>query len=160
MNAQKGFTLIELMIVIAIIGILAAIAIPAYQDYTIKAKWATNVSDIEGVKSAIKNCMSLSANDGTKCDEITELNNHGFAGTVLPTPTYGVASKPIVLTGTAPKAPATTTTDGKVNIKFTGDTAVRSLVYDADCQMDTAGNISCTKKTTDTLGTYYPGDKR
>jgi len=50
---QKGFTLIELMIVVAIIGILAAIAIPAYQDYTIKAQVAEGPNMAAGVKTAV-----------------------------------------------------------------------------------------------------------
>ncbi len=50
---QKGFTLIELMIVVAIIGILAAVAIPAYQDYTIKSKITEASNLVAGVKQAI-----------------------------------------------------------------------------------------------------------
>ena len=50
---QKGFTLIELMIVIAIIGILAAIAIPAYQDYTIRAQVSEGLSLADGAKTAL-----------------------------------------------------------------------------------------------------------
>ena len=50
---QKGFTLIELMIVVAIIGILAAVAIPAYQDYTIKGKVTEASNLVAGVKEAI-----------------------------------------------------------------------------------------------------------
>ena len=58
MNAQKGFTLIELMIVIAIIGILAAIALPAYQDYTKRARAAEGLSLAGGAKTAVSEFYS------------------------------------------------------------------------------------------------------
>jgi type IV pilus assembly protein PilA len=57
-KAQAGFTLIELMIVVAIIGILAAVAIPAYQDYTVRAKVSEASSLIAPVKQAIAEAAS------------------------------------------------------------------------------------------------------
>jgi len=56
-KAQQGFTLIELMIVVAIIGILASVALPAYQTYTNKAKFSEIVLATTGVKSAIVVCV-------------------------------------------------------------------------------------------------------
>ena len=55
-SMQKGFTLIELMIVVAIIGILAAVALPAYQDYTIKAKFTEVIIGTAAAKTAVELC--------------------------------------------------------------------------------------------------------
>ena len=59
-QAQAGFTLIELMIVVAIIGILAAVAIPAYQDYVAKSKFAAALAEV----SPIKTGYEVALNDG------------------------------------------------------------------------------------------------
>ena len=59
---QQGFTLIELMIVVAIIGILAAIAIPAYQDYTIRAQVSEGLNLSAGAKAAIAEYFMDSGN--------------------------------------------------------------------------------------------------
>ncbi|WP_351118893.1 pilin [Psychrobacter sp. SMN/5/1215-MNA-CIBAN-0208] len=57
-NIQKGFTLIELMIVVAIIGILAAIAIPQYQNYIAKSQVSRVVGETGNLKTAVEDCMN------------------------------------------------------------------------------------------------------
>ncbi len=75
-TVQKGFTLIELMIVVAIIGILAAVALPAYQDYTIRAQASEGMSLASGLKIQVADVF---ADTGT----LTGLDS-GLAATGIP----------------------------------------------------------------------------
>ena len=65
---QKGFTLIELMIVVAIIAILAAIAIPAYSDYTIKAKTGSALASLASIKTNVALCLTENGMSADSCD--------------------------------------------------------------------------------------------
>ena len=83
---QKGFTLIELMIVVAIIGILAAVALPAYQDYTIRAQVTEGPAMTGGLKAAIGDYYSSKGawpadNENAVCGTTGNANCTNFAAT-------------------------------------------------------------------------------
>jgi len=122
-SLQKGFTLIELMIVVAIIGILAAVAIPAYQDYTVKAK----VSEATSLSSPARTAIGVACSDGTLSSNITQQTGLGLSAAGSYTGKYT----------SSVTAAGTSTTAGTVTIvmKAIGSSvgAGQTIVYTAAC---------------------------
>ena len=96
MNAQKGFTLIELMIVVAIIGILAAVAIPQYQSYIAKSQVSRVMGELGALRTSVETCV-LDGKTTAQCElGSTPSNLLTAAGPVL---VIGAAGANTTITG-------------------------------------------------------------
>jgi type IV pilus assembly protein PilA len=137
-SMQKGFTLIELMIVVAIIGILAAVALPAYQDYTVRAK----VSEVILAASSGKTAVS----------EFAQVN--GAMPLTASSPVTTQASKyvaSVAYTGT-------TGTDGKITVITTSaDTKIDTKQLDLTGTLTSTGQVTwvCTTGATAGIDAKY-----
>ena len=128
MKKQQGFTLIELMIVVAIIGILAAIAIPAYQDYTIRAKVQEGVN----LSNPARTALGIACSEGDLANQGTNVSL-GLATAA----SYG-ANSPVISSVSAAGGGAGATGTVLITFRTLGTNAIASgdvLQYEGLCNV-------------------------
>ncbi|MGE8559470.1 MAG: pilin [Acinetobacter sp.] len=146
MNAQKGFTLIELMIVVAIIGILAAIAIPAYQDYIVRSKVTEGLNLASSYKTVIAenagngaSVLTLGVPNFSQTENVASITPNPDTGAIVILYTAKAKSLTLTLTpydggGTTAIAKNTIPTN-QITWKCTVDSATNSKYVPANCRI-------------------------
>lgn len=146
-KTQQGFTLIELMIVVAIIGILAAIAIPAYQDYTIRAQVSEGMSLTSGVRTAVSEYFQ--ATGEWPADNAT-------AGVATSTNITGNYIEEVVVTTAASEGVITATFSTGANPTIAGQT----FTLTGDGSSGGSVSWSCGEGANDVAAQYLPASCR